>query len=97
MLVIYRCALISYLYKVQNDDTERLTSVLFALHQSERIEREDGVSVGTDKAAEAHRSTGQHCTQPCDLWGAMGSVDDSRSAYIRQSKGAGTRLQAGVQ
>lgn len=72
MLVIYRCALISYLYKVQDDDTERLTSALSALYQSESIEREDGLSVRPDKAAEAHRSMVQHCVQPCDLWGAKG-------------------------
>lgn len=58
MLAIYRCALISYLYKVQNDDTERLTSALSALYQSERIEQEDGLSARPDRAAEAHQEHG---------------------------------------
>lgn len=65
------------------------------------MEQEDRVFVCTDKAAEAYGSMGQHRIQTCDLWGAKGRVDDSRGAYIRQSKAvekrAGTRLQAGVQ
>lgn len=56
--------------------------------------------LGTDRAAEAHRSMRQPCIQPCDLGGAQGTADDSRSVRTPKQSGrkrAGTRLQAGVQ
>lgn len=56
------------------------------------MEREDGVSVCTDKAADAHRArVSTVCIQTCDLWGANGRVHDSQSAYIHQSRAAEKR------